>query len=228
LDRRNSRAAPPLVVGLLVAALALGGGPLPMVRVDDWDGRAFGPLNLAAPWRAYPFSRRPPFLHPPAIVLDDGRRVLQLMTDGEAVRIGRAIKVDVHAMPWLVWEWKPLVLPAGGDVRDHHRSDQAGRVMLVFEGMRALLYVWDTTAPVGTEALPDGFDIFQRALIVVRSGSQGLGQWDRQRRDVRQDYRRIFEDEPRSIKWVGLESHSDLRRQSHSAILFRSLYFEAR
>ncbi len=213
---------------LLVAALALGAGPLRAVRVDDWDSYPVGPLNLSALWRTYPFAQRAAFLHPPAIVLDDGRRVLQLMTDGEDMSIGRPMKVDVRTMPWLVWEWKPLVLPEGGDVRDRHRNDQAGRIMLVFEGMKAILYVWDTTAPVGTEALPDGFDLFQRALIVVRSGGQGLGQWDQQRRDVQQDYRRVFEDEPRSIKWVGLESHSDDRRKSHSAILFGSLHFEAR
>jgi hypothetical protein len=99
--------------------------------------------------------------------------------------------------------------------------------MLVFDGMKGLLYVWDTSAPVGAEVTPDPFEIFQRALVVVRSGPEGLGQWHRERRDVYADYRRIFEEEPGPIKLVGLESHSNDTRTSTS-VLFGTVRFEAR
>ena len=82
--------------------------------------------------------------------------------------IGRGLKIDLAVTPWLSWEWKALVLPDGGDVRDPRRNDQAGRVMVVFEGMKGILYVWDTTAPIGTEARPDEFELFRRVLVVVR------------------------------------------------------------
>ena len=36
----------------------------------------------------------------------------------------------------LVWEWKALLLPAGGDVRYPRRNDQVARLMLLFGGMR--------------------------------------------------------------------------------------------
>jgi hypothetical protein len=93
--------------------------------------------------------------------------------------------------------------------------------------MRGLLYVWDTTAPVGTETAPEDLDIFQRALVVVRSGPDGLGRWSRERRNVREDYRRLFDEEPGRIKLVGFESHSNDTR-SRGAIRFGRLSFEAR
>jgi hypothetical protein len=209
--------------------LTLGAGKLPAtVRVDDWDTHRAGTLNSAAGWQFYPPSAQPPILRqPPSITVDGGRSVLQLVTDRETLKIGRAVKVDVRRTPLLLWEWKPLILPEGGDLRDPKRNDQAARVLLVFEGMKAILYVWDTTAPVGTEARPDVFDLFQRVMIAVRSGPQGLGQWHQEKRDVDRDYRRVFEAEPRPIKWIGFESHSD-DVQSQSSVLFGPVRFEAR
>jgi hypothetical protein len=213
------------LTALLAAALTLGAGAAGTVRIDNWERHAPGPLDLTGTWRPYPAQGD--FKHAPAIVRDGGRAVLSLRTDNEAMRIGRAVKVDPRKTPWLVWEWKAILLPEGGDVRDTKRNDQAGRVMVMFEGMKGLLYVWDTTAPVGAESVSDGLELFHRALIVVRSGTQQLGRWDRQRRNVQADYRRIFEEEPRPIKWVGLESHSN-DTQTRTAVVFGSVRFEAR
>lgn len=211
----------------LATILTLGAGPSRTLRVDDWDARPPGPIVLGEPWRTYPFYARAVFKEAPAIVLDGGRAALRLTTDNESMRLGRAMNVDVRATPWLVWEWKPLVLPEGGDVRDRRRNDQAARVMVVFGGMKAIAYVWDTSAPVGAEVQPDELEIFQRVLIVVRSGPLGIGQWDRQRRDVYADYRRVFGEEPRPTNWIGLESHSNDTR-ARSGALFGPLHFEPR
>jgi Protein of unknown function (DUF3047) len=211
---------------LVAVFLTLGAGPIATVRVDSWDASPPGPLDLSGPWRRYP-PELTPFKHPPAIVQDNGRAVLQLTTDNEAMRIGRALKVYLEKTPWLVWEWKPLRLPGGGDVRDPKRNDQVARVMVAFEGMKGLLYVWDTTAPVGTETRPDELELFQRVLIVVRSGAGGLGQWSRERRNVFDDYRRLFDEDPPPIKLIGVESHSNDTNTRTSA-RFRDIHFQAR
>jgi hypothetical protein len=212
------------VAALVLVVLTLGGGAA-AVRLDDWETYTPGTLNLGGVWQPYPAGLK--FKHAPAIVLDGTRPALLLKTDGDSMRLGRAVKVNPRETPWLMWDWKALTLPEGGDVRDPKKNDQAGRVMVMFEGMKGVLYVWDTTAPVGTESRSDGFEIFQRVLLVVRSGPQGVGQWERQRQNVYADYRRLFESEPRGIKWIGLESHSDDTR-SHTAVVFGGLRFEAR
>jgi hypothetical protein len=220
----SPRHARPLLA-LALTALTLGAGPATAVRVDDWDSVPLGPLDLSAKWRRYP-EERTAFKQAPAIIQDEGRPVLQLATEGEAMRIGRAMKINLKKTPWLVWEWKPLVLPDGGDVRDPKRNDQAGRVMIVFEGMKGLQYVWDTTAPVGTVARPDELEIFRRVLIVVRSGPGELAQWSRERRNVVEDYRRVFGEAPPPIKLVGVESHSN-DTNTRTSVLFRTLGFYA-
>jgi Protein of unknown function (DUF3047) len=220
------RRLPRATLALLAAVLLIGAAAKSVVRVDNWDALSPGPLDLST-WRVYPFTQSSKFKAPPAIVLDNGRRVLALRTEAEAMRIGRSVKVDLNATPWLSWEWKALNLPPNGDVRALKRNDQAARIMLIFEGMKGMLYVWDTTAPVGTESRPDEMDIFDRVLIVVRSGPDEAGRWKRERRDVLADYRRIFGEAPRPIKWVGFESHSNDTR-SRSAALFGAVSFESR
>jgi len=215
-----------LSLALLAGVLLTGAAAKGIVRVDNWEAVAPGPVDLSV-WRVYPFTESAKFKFAPAVVVDDGRRALQLRTDSESMRIGRAVKVDVKKTPWLSWEWKALDLPERGDVRDPKLNDQAARIMLMFEGMKGILYIWDTVSPVGTESRPDELEIFERVLIVVRSGPSGLGQWMRERRDVNADYRRIFGDAPRPIKWVGFEAHSNDTR-SHSAVLFGSVRFEPR
>lgn len=212
-----------IVLGLLVMAAVAAAAPTAL-RVDDWQARAPGPLPLGEVWKTYPFHERFVFKHPPAIV-DDGRRALRLATESEAMRVGRAMKVDTKATPWLSWEWKPLALPAGGDVRDRKRNDQVARIMVIFEGMKAVSYIWDTTAPAGTEAQPDEFQLFQRAFFVVRSGPAGLGQWHRERRNVDADYRRAFDDPPRAVNFVGFETHSNDTR-TRTEVLFGAATWE--
>lgn len=213
-----------LAVATLGALLAAAGGP-EGVRLDNWESYPTGRLDLTETWRPYPGT--PTFKHAPTIVRDGNRAALLLKTDDEPMRIGRSVKIEPRETPWLTWEWKVVALPAGGDVRDPRRNDQAGRVMVMFDGMKGVLYVWDTTAPVGAESRSDGFEIFRRALIVVRSGPQNLGQWERQRRNVHADYRRIFDAEPRTIKWIGLESHSN-DTHTRTEVLFGTVRFDAR
>jgi hypothetical protein len=210
----------------VVGVLTLGAGPTKPVRVDNWEAYPVGALDLAAEWRRYP-PERATFKQPPAIVQDDGRRVVHLATENEAMRIGRSgIKINLKRTPWLHWEWKALVLPSRGDVRDPKRNDQAGRVMVVFEGMKGIQYVWDTTAPVGTEARPDEFELFQRVLLVVRSGPHDVGRWSRERRNVYEDYRRLFDEPPPPVKLVGVETHSN-DTNTRTAIRFGRLHFDA-
>lgn len=216
-----------LLLVLLGGALAVGAGPAGPIRVDDWDEYGVGPLPMTRHWSFYPSSAMRTFKTPPKVVLDGSQTVLLLKTDHESVGMWRTIGVNVGQLPRLVWNWKPLVLPEGGDVRRAGKNDQAGRIMLLFEGWKAIVYIWDTTAPVGTVVRPDDLGPVDRVLVVVRSGRVGLGEWHRENRDAYRDYVTMFGEKPRPLKWVGLESHSD-DVAAESAVMFGSIYFDKR
>ena len=58
----------------------------------------------------------------------------------------------------------------------------------------ALCYVWDTKAPAGTFASNAYTDRVR--MIVVESGEKRIGEWVSVRRNVLEDYRKIFGEEP--------------------------------
>lgn len=203
------------------------------VSVDNWAEYPAGTrlLSVPGPWKVY--SSMKIFEYPPTVVVDGDQRALRLKTDHETMAIGRAMHLDVTTLSTLTWTWKPLVLPVGGDVREYaaQRNDQAARVVLWFDASlfterRAIGYVWDSNAPVGTIVRQNGPQA-ERALVVVRSGPRGVGAWHRDTRNVYQDYRDIFGDEPTPLVLVTLESHSD-DVASESAVLFGRVRFEAR
>ena len=107
-------------VFLLMVSVSVWAAPGDIISVDE-------ALLLSVPgtWKVY--SSMKAFKYPPTVVLDDARRALRLKTDHETMAIGRSFHLDVATTRTLMWEWKALVLPVRGDVREHaaKRNDQA-------------------------------------------------------------------------------------------------------
>ena len=154
-----------------------------------------------------------------------GGRVLHLESDGDNSTISKKIaKVDVATYSILEWRWRVLALPAGGDSRRAETDDQAAQLYVVFPRFPTALrsciigYVWDTTAPVGAIVPSAGSSMVTYAI--VRSGSAGLGEWIPERRNVWEDYQRIYGEAPgESVEAVsiGIDSN-DTRSRAESWI----------
>jgi hypothetical protein len=132
-----------------------------------------------------------------------GERTLavRLRSTRSSFSLHRDLVVSLDEFPTLAWSWKIARLPAGADVRDARRDDQAAQVYVVFPRWPAprtqsdvIGYVWDTTAPVGTTLTSSKASNVK--IIVVESGPARLGAWQRQRRDVAADYRVLFRRPP--------------------------------
>jgi hypothetical protein len=98
-------------------------------------------------------------------------------------------------------------------------------VSVFFEGLKSIGYI--SSAPVGHEVRPESFELVDRGLVVVRSGSAGLGAWHREASDVTRDYRCLFGENADRVKWLGLESHSD-DVAGQTEVLFGGIWFEGR
>ena len=69
-----------------------------------------------------------------------------------------------------------------------------------------LVYVWLRSAPVATVLLSPYSERVR--LLVVESAEQRVGQWINVRRNVVEDYRRAFGDDPGDIVAVGVMTDS--------------------
>lgn len=100
---------------------------------------------------------------------------------------------------------------------DGDRSKLSARAHMQSELSRALLgeempyatltYIWCNTRPVGTVMVSPRTDRVRK--IVVESGAQHVGQWRDYQRDVVQDFRRAFGEEPGPLIGVALMTDAD-------------------
>jgi DUF3047 family protein len=131
------------------------------------------------------------------LVRNDGRLAVRLRADRASFALYRDLVVGLDEFPALGWSWKIARLPAGGDVRQTGRDDQAAQVYVVFPRWPSprtqsdiIGYVWDTTAPVGTTLKsPRAPNV---RIVVVESGQSRAGAWRREWRNVAADYRTLF------------------------------------
>jgi Protein of unknown function (DUF3047) len=215
-----------ILFGLVLSTLPafpVGSHALVEKLVEDWKTYAPGSVGVPGQWTLYRGFASPRNL--PVVVKDAGRPALLLKTDNSSIRIMLAVDIDLAKTPVLRWDWKAVTLPRLGNAQSAV-NDQVARVFLVFgSALRAkgLGYIWDTSAPVGA-VITNTHTLLDRRLLVVRSGSAGVGAWQTETRNVLADYEKLFGAAPGHVRAVGIESHSEDANHKSEA-LFGALAF---
>ena len=114
----------------------------------------------------------------------------------------KEFNVDVKKFPVLCWRWKANKLPLGGDVRKSATDDQALQLYVAFKstGFPALThtpvigYIWDSEAPKGWSGRSSQVGGDKLRYIVLRNRTDQTGQWYTERRNIYQDYKKLFSD----------------------------------
>ncbi len=170
----------------------------------------------------------------PIVVELSGRgedSVLRLRSRDSSFGVYREGKIDIREYPFLNWEWKVTELPEGGSFLDKHTDDQAAQVYVSFGSLsffnkpfvKAVGYYWSSTVPVGTEGECPTWS--KSRAIVLRSGKEELGQWQREKRNVAEDYRRLFgDDAPSAASALRLYTNSQ-HTGTGTEVFFRDIYF---
>jgi hypothetical protein len=134
------------------------------------------------------------------VVEEDGRKYLRY-SGMDAMHIGLPIhetpEIDLSTHPVLSWEWRVHALPTGANEDIEKLNDTAASIYVVFEisGIfripKVIRYTWSSTLPQNTY-LSKG----RQKILVKESGSSRKGEWIRYERDIADDYRKFFGDEP--------------------------------
>jgi hypothetical protein len=161
---------------------------------------------------------------------------LEAYADRAASGFYRRVRVDPRRQPLLEWSWRIENLVPGADLRVGAREDAAARLVVSFHGdarkldfedranlrlakvfageplpFAMLIYVWSNQIPVET-VLPSP-QIDRIRMVVVENGGAHVGQWRRYQRNILEDYRRAFGEEPGDIVAVGMLTDSDNTQQ---------------
>lgn len=199
---------------ILVALLALASlaSAADVVVVDDWSKQPLNTRGIPQEWKGQDWGSP---VYDMTVVEDGERRVLHLKSKNDSSTISKDLesKVNLKETPILEWSWKAIVLPQGGDSRHKDTDDQAAQVYVVFPRFpkpvrsRIIGYVWDTSAPVGTIIKSEKTSTI--TYVVVRSGTSELGKWITESRNVREDFKKIYGEEPDKFGGVsvGIDSN---------------------
>lgn len=189
------------------------------------------PPALPAPWTPVPIAaNKTPTAYD--LVVDQGTVVLHARADAAASGLGHSVAFDLQSAPILEWRWKVGNLVEGADNSDPTKEDSPARIVLQFDGTKSrlslkdrayfvlgkqlsgqepayatLMYVWSNRAPVGA-VIPNP-RTGRVQMVVVGSGATGVGTWQTIRRNVIEDFRRAFGEEPGPLTAVGVLTDTD-------------------
>jgi outer membrane protein OmpA-like peptidoglycan-associated protein len=115
--------------------------------------------------------------------------------------VRKEARVDIKKYPVLSWRWKVTKLPRGGDVRKSATDDQALQVYVAFKesgflGLNTPVigYIWDNEAPKGWSGRSPQTGGDKLRYIVLRNKTDKVGQWYTEKRNIYQDYQKLFAD----------------------------------
>jgi DUF3047 family protein len=218
-----------IVASALVLVLTAAAFAADVVMIEDWKSQKLGAKGIPDGWLGGQTWGLPQ--HDFVIEENDGHRILRLRSKIESSTIRKDIKgkVNIKETPILEWQWKVTVLPTNADARKKTADDQAAQLYVVWphfpESVRSQIigYIWDTTAPAGS--IVKSTKTGTVTYVVVRSGSADLGKWLTERRNVAEDYQKIFGSPADSPGVISIAIDSDDTSSSaesfFGAILFR-------
>lgn len=146
-------------------------------------------------------------------VEEEGVRALHLVSNSNSFGVYREKELNPKRTPMLTWQWKVTRLPEGADVRDKKKDDQAAQMYVMFPrfpkmvNTRLVGYIWETSAP--KMATITSQKSSNTRYIVLQSGSENLGKWVTETRNVYEDYKILFGEEPPEIGGITIMIDSD-------------------
>ena len=155
-----------------------------------------------------------------AVVKDGDIAAARFRSANTSFSLQKEVKVDLKQFPIVAWKWKVTKLPAQGDFRKSNKDDQAAQLFLAFSKTKAIVYIWDTTAPLGLMESTSPVPFMTVKVVVVRSGPAEMGKWITERRNVYEDYKKLYGSEPPAVNGVRLQinsQHTETSAESYFA-----------
>lgn len=164
-----------------------------------------------------------------SIVLDD-EKVIRAQSQSAASGKFRKISVNLKETPYLNWRWRVENYLTGNDEKTKAGDDYPARLYVIVSGgllfwkTRALNYVWSSRNKAG-EQWPNAFTS-NAQMVVVRDPTSPLNQWQTEKRNVRDDFRKLFGIDITKIDAVAFMTDTDNTKQSATAH-YGEIYFSA-
>lgn len=204
------------------------------------------PTGLPRDWKPLTFSKI--LRHTTYRVEGEaGKFWVKAESDASASALVREVQIDPKVYPILRWSWKVENIVRKGDESKKDGDDYAARVYVNFRydpekasiwektqyGLLrsiygsyppkgALNYVWANKLPRGRAV--DNVYTSKAKMFAVESGPEKVGQWVNEERNIYQDYKSAFGEEPPPVIGVAIMTDTD-NTQEKAVAYYRDLSF---
>ncbi|MGH7380776.1 MAG: DUF3047 domain-containing protein [Candidatus Methylomirabilales bacterium] len=161
-----------------------------------------------------------------ALVNDSDGQVLRLRSASASFALKREVDVDLKKTPILEWQWKVTEVPKGGNFFRSATDDQAGQLIVAFSWRKFITYIWDSTVPAGTVGDAPSPPLRTVRAVVVQSGEKETGKWVTETRNVAEDYKRLFGEDPDKAVGVCIQINSQ-HTKSNAEVYWKRIRFKA-
>ncbi len=196
-----------ILLGLVLLALPVAAGERMIADFESGD---------LAGWREESFVGSSNY----AIVADGDGHCLQAQSRASASGFIHEVEYDLEQWPRLAWRWKVDRVLEQGDARTKAGDDYPARVYVIFPHWfppktRSINYIWANRLPQG-EAIPNSY--YSKAIMLaVESGVEKVGAWVSEERNVREDFRRLFGEDPPAVGAIAIMTDTDNTGESARA-----------
>jgi len=226
-----------LLAVLLNAPTALVAESPSVIEVAKFSSGTVG-QTMPDGWKPLTFKKVPK--HTSYEVVKDGElTVVKAVSEASASGLTKPVRIDPREFPIIRWRWKIDHVLKSSDVTLKAGDDFPARLYVTFEydpekvsfskklkykagraifgdiPIGALNYIWETKTPVGT-IVENAYTDFAQ-MIVVESGPQKVGTWVVEERNIYEDYKRAFGDEPPVINGVAIMTDTDNTKEQATA-----------
>jgi hypothetical protein len=174
--------------------------------------------------------------------------VVKAVSEAASSGLTREIRINLKDYPIIQWRWKVSNIYKSGDVSKKEGDDYPARIYITFEydaskigflekakyetvrllygeypPIGAINYIWESSAPKGT-IVPNPYTDRVR-MVVTESGAERLNTWVMEERNLLDDYKRAFGEEPPMVSGIAIMTDSDNTKETAIAyygdILFK-------
>jgi len=176
-------------------------------------------------------------------IMDDGTRAVRLQSKAALTFLEKKVDINIKEFPVVTWRWKVENILQDIDEETVAGDDHPIRIFFAFEpdtskqsfwfrlkrfiyldrihghpeGGRYTEYLWSSHLKPGY-IINDPGNPMQK-LMVIEGGGVNLGKWLSYRRNLYDDYKKLYGEEPRHLIFVGIINDTDQTGQEATSYI---------
>ena len=176
--------------------------PVRSVLIEDFESGLAG-------WQEKEFLNQTQYT---IVENSSGGKVLQAVSQGSASGLIKEFPYNTREYPVLTWRWKVSHTLKAGDAMTKEGDDYAARVYVIFPHWikplsRTINYIWANRLEVG-KAVPNTY-LSRAMMVAIESGDEHAGRWATVTRNVFEDYRSLFGEDPPQAGAIAIMTDTD-------------------